>query len=147
MFVLRYHFTVESYEATFPRKLGGPLFPERKLSMKMIGHLVFGFLILMIITQGCASRASYQFANESRRPSDYKRFFDELDSAVYRSGTRNGAYFSVPGFPYLRADRFLVSLKDRLKSDAQRQQWVRLMQQLDLSARKTEIQTLPAGEV
>jgi hypothetical protein len=53
----------------------------------------------------------------------------------------------VPGFPYLRADRFLVSLKNRLKNDAQKDQWVRLMQQLDLSARKTEIQTLPDNEV
>jgi len=110
-------------------------------------YFVFSILILIIITSGCASRVSYQFVNDSLRPSEYMRFFDELDSAVYRSGTRNGAYFEVPGFPYLRADRFLVSLKDRLKNDAQKDQWVRLMQQLDIEARKTEIQTLPATEV
>ena len=124
-----------------------PFPQERKPSMKLKTNLFFSLLILIIIAQGCAGRASYQFVNKSLRPSEYRRFFDELDSAVYRSGTRNGAYFSVPGFPYLRADRFLVSLKDRLKNDAQKVQWVRLMQQLDLSARKTEIQTLPAGEV
>ena len=115
--------------------------------MKRKTGLVFSILLLIIFTQGCAGRASYQFVNESLRPSAVSRFFDELDSAVYRSGTRNGAYFAVPGFPYLRADRFLVSLKDRLKNDAQKDQWVRLMQQLDMAARKTEIQTLPAGEV
>ena len=115
--------------------------------MKTKTGLVFSIMILMIITQGCAGRASYQFVNKSLRPSEYSRFFDELDSAVYRSGARNGAYFAVPGFPYLRADRFLVSLKDRLKNDAQKDQWVRLMQQLDIAARKTEIQTLPASEV
>jgi hypothetical protein len=115
--------------------------------MKSKTDLIFSILILIIVTQSCASRASYQFVNESLRPSVYSRFFEELDSAVYRSGTRNGAYFAVPGFPYLRADRFLVSLKHRLKNDAQKVQWVRLMQQLDLSARKTEIQTLPASEV
>jgi hypothetical protein len=114
--------------------------------MKTKTDLFFSILILMIITQGCAGRASYQFVSESLRPSAYSLFFEELDSAVYRSGTRNGAYFAVPGFPYLRADRFLVSLKDRLKNDAQKDQWVRLMQQLDLAARKTEIQTLPDSE-
>ena len=115
--------------------------------MKGKTDLFFSILILIIISQGCAGRASYQFVNESIRPSEYSRFFEELDSAVYRSGTRNGAYFTVPGFPYLRADRFLVSLKDRLKNDAQKDQWVGLMQQLDLAARKTEIQTLPDSEV
>jgi hypothetical protein len=115
--------------------------------MKSKTDFFFGILILIVISQGCAGRASYQFVNESLRPSEYSLFFEELDRAVYRSGTRNGAYFAVPGFPYLRADRFLVSLKNRLKNDAQKDQWVRLMQQLDLSARKTEIQTLPDNEV
>jgi hypothetical protein len=104
-------------------------------------------LILIVISQGCAGRASYQFVNESFRPSEYSRFFEELDSAVYRSGNRNGAYFAVTGFPYLRSDRFLVSLKDRLKNDARKDQWVRLMQQLDLAARKTEIQTLSDSDI
>ena len=122
-------------------------FPEPEASMKNKIYFIFSILFLIIITSGCAGRVSYQFANDSLRPSEYLRFFDELDSAVYRSGTRNGAYFEVSGFPYLRADRFLVSLKDRLKNDAQKDQWARLMQQLDIEARKTEIQTLPATEV
>ncbi len=58
-------------------------------------YFVFSILFLIIITSGCASRVSYQFVNDSLRPSEYMRFFDELDSAVYRSGTRNGAYFEV----------------------------------------------------
>jgi hypothetical protein len=131
--------TFRKYSESFP--------PECKPSMKRKIDLVFSILILIFLSQSCAGRASYQFVNESQRPSDHSHFFEELDSAVYRSGTRNGAYFAVPGFPYLRADRFLVSLKDRLKNDAQKVQWVRLMQQLDLAARKAEIQTLPASEV
>jgi hypothetical protein len=115
--------------------------------MKRKTDIFFSILVLIFIGQGCAGRASYQFVNESQRPAEYSRFFEELDNAVYRSGTGNGAYFRVPGFPYLRADRFLVSLKDRLNDDARKDQWVRLMQQRDLAARKTEIQTLPAAEV
>ena len=115
--------------------------------MKTKTYFVFSILILIMISQSCVSRVSYQFVNDSLRPSIYRRFFDELDSTVYRAGTRNGAFFEVPGFPYLRADRFLVTLKDRLMNDAQWNQWVRLMQQLDIEARKTEIQTLPQAEV
>ena len=74
-------------------------------------------------------------------------FFSELDKAVDQSGVRNGAYFPVSGFPYLRSNRFLVSLKGRLENDAQRNQWVRWMQQLDMAARKAEIQNLPASKV
>ena len=104
-------------------------------------------LILIVGAQGCASRATYRFENNSQRPPEIVRFFSELDNAVYQSGVRNGAYFRISGFPYLRANRFLVSLKERLKNDAQRYQWVRLMQQLDLAARKAEIRNLPESEV
>ena len=104
-------------------------------------------LILIIFTQGCASRVSYRFENNSQRPPPAVLFFSELDKAVNQAGVRNGAYFRVSGFPYLRANRFVVSLKGRLGNDAQRNQWVRWMQQLDMAARKAEIQNLPATEV
>jgi hypothetical protein len=104
-------------------------------------------LILIIITQGCASRVSYRFENNSQRPPPAVLFFSELDKAVNQAGVRNGAYFQISGFPYLRANRFVVSLKGRLGNDAQRNQWVRWMQQLDMAARKAEIQNLPATEV
>ncbi|MGD9235483.1 MAG: hypothetical protein PVF09_02345 [Desulfobacterales bacterium] len=74
-------------------------------------------------------------------------FFSELDKAVNQAGVRNGAYFRVSGFPYLRANRFVVSLKGRLGNDAQRNRWVHWMQQLDMAARKAEIQNLPAAKV
>ncbi|MGD1986998.1 MAG: hypothetical protein PVI49_08830 [Desulfobacterales bacterium] len=90
---------------------------------------------------------SYRFENDSQRPPELVHFFAELDSAVYQSGVRNGAYFQIRGFPYLRANRFLVSLKERLENDTQRNQWVRMMQELDLAARKAEIQNLPESEV
>jgi hypothetical protein len=80
---------------------------------------------------------------ESQRPAQYERFFNELDAAVDQAGVRNAASFQVFGFPYLRANRFLVAIKDRLNTDAQRRQWVRWLQQLDIEARASEIQNLP----
>lgn len=104
-------------------------------------------LLLILFIQGCASRVAHQFITESQRPPEYELFFNELDTAVYQAGVRNAAYFQVSGFPYLRANRFLVSLKGRLSNDAQKKQWVRWMQQLDIDAREAEIRNLPVAAV
>ena len=101
--------------------------------------------ILVLLIPGCASQVAHQFITESQRPSEYERFFNQLDTAVDQAGVRNAAYFQVSGFPYLRANRFLVSLKSRLSTDSQKKQWVRWMQQLDIEARETEIRNLPAS--
>jgi hypothetical protein len=101
--------------------------------------------ISILFIQGCASRVTHQFITESQRPPEYERFFNELDMAVEQAGVRNAADFRVSGFPYLRANRFLVSLKSRLSTGAQKKQWVRWMQRLDIEARETEIRNLPAS--
>jgi len=103
--------------------------------------------ISIFFIQGCTSRITHRFITESQRPSEYERFFNQLDTAVDQAGARNAAYFQVSGFPYLRANRFIVSLKSRLSTDAQKKQWVRWMQQLDIDARETEIRNLPASAV
>jgi hypothetical protein len=123
------------------------IYSQEGIKMQVKFLVIRILLVLIVLAQGCASRVSYRFENDSQRPPEWVSFFAELDSAVYQSGVRNGAYFRVSGFPYLRANRFLVSLKERLENDAQKNQWVRLMQQLDLAARKTEIQNLPEAEV
>ena len=102
-------------------------------------------LILILFAHGCTSLVSHQFITASSRPVEDERFFNGLDAAVSKAGVQNAAYFKVTGFPYLRADRFLVSLKDRLDSDDQKNQWVRWLQQLDIEAREAEIQNLPAS--
>ncbi len=102
-------------------------------------------LIVILFVHGCASLVSYQFNSRSPRPLEDERFFSGLDAAVSKAGVQNAAYFKVTGFPYLRADRFLVSLKDRLDNNDQKDQWVRWLQQLDIEARESEIQNLPAS--
>ncbi|MGD2187145.1 MAG: hypothetical protein PVI71_13530 [Desulfobacterales bacterium] len=103
--------------------------------------------ILILVAQGCASWGTSQFVDQSQRPEQYERFFNELDAAVDQAGVRNAAFNRVSGFPYLRANRFLVAVKERLKTDDQKQQWVRWLQQLDVQARATEIQNLPLAAV
>lgn len=62
---------------------------------------------------------------------------------VEAAGVGDASTFSIPGFPYLRTNRFLAALKKDLKDDKEREAWVKWMQQLDLSARKKEISNLP----
>jgi hypothetical protein len=103
--------------------------------------------ILIGVAQGCASWGTPQFIAESQRPAQYELFFNEMDTAIDQAGVRNAAFFQVSGFPYLRANRFLVALKNRLNTNAQKQQWVQWLQQLDVEARATEIQNLPLPAV
>ena len=113
-----------------------------------IQFYVYAVIVLLILlNQGCATLISRQFVSESKRPHRLQFFFDELDEVVDNAEVRNASVFMVPGFPYLRADRFIASFKDRFATDEQRELWVRRMQQLDLDARKKEIQNLPLLQI
>ena len=127
---------------------GSPEFRvDQRLQVARKDYYIPIIIILVAVAQGCASWGTSQFVAESQRPAEYERFFNELDAAATRAGIRDAAYSQITGFPYLRTNRFLVSLKDRLNTDAQKQQWVRWMQQLDIQARATEIQNLPQAFV
>ncbi len=52
----------------------------------------------------------------------------------------------VPGFPYLRTNRFLTSLRERLETREAEEEWIRWMQELDLEAREKEIRNLPEDD-
>ena len=105
-------------------------------------YLFPSIILLLLINQGCTNLVSRQFVTESERPPHYQLFFDELDCTVDNAGARDASSFAVDGFPYLRVSRFLVSFKDQLAGEAQKQEWVRRMQQLDLESRQKEIYNL-----
>ncbi len=79
------------------------------------------------------------------RPEACQAFFDQLDATVQEEGVRDAAAFPIPGFPYLRTNRFLSALKENLKDGEPRDQWVSWMQNLDIEAREKEISNL-SGE-
>jgi len=98
----------------------------------------------VFLYQGCATFVSSKFVLDSQRPIEYVQFFELLDRQVGEAGVQDASSFKVAGFPYLRTNRFLTGLKDDLSSAAAKQQWILWLQQLDLRARKKEIQNLPA---
>jgi len=100
-------------------------------------------LPLFLFLFGCASFLSQRIPEALERPRPCQEFFERLDEKVREAGVRDASTFSVPGFPYLRANRFLSALKERLKDEQERKIWVRWMQDLDLRSRKKEISNLP----
>jgi hypothetical protein len=111
--------------------------------MRLKYWIYISILLGLIFSQGCATWVSRQFVAESGRPTESQNFFDELDKAVAAADVRDAATFSIAGFPYLRANRFIASFRGQLADDRQKEQWVQWMQRLDLEARKKEIFNLP----
>jgi len=106
-------------------------------------YLSLFFLPSFLLLFGCASILSQQIPQTLERPRPCQELFERLDEKVREAGVGDASAFSVPGFPYLRANRFLSALKSRLKDDKERDAWVRWMQQLGLQSRKKEISNLP----
>jgi uncharacterized protein YceK len=111
------------------------------IEMKQNRSLVL--LLVSLLLVGCASLSSRRIPVSFERPEQCQAFFDRLDEWVRRAGVRDASSVSIPGFPYLRTNRFLAALKRTLQDDREKEAWVRWMQELDLKSRKKEISNLP----
>jgi hypothetical protein len=76
------------------------------------------------------------------------QWFEALDAAVARSGVADIEARRVKGFPYLRIDRFLASMKQAARDDARlRNAWIAEMRARDADGRRVEIANLPDAQV
>ncbi len=119
---------------------------DRRRSLRQAAAL-FIVIGMVIGLTGCGAGVSRRIFRESAVAESPVKFFRTLDAAAAEAGARNAAHFPVPGFPYLRTNRFLASLKDRVRGDLQTSEWIEAMRQLDLKDRRTEIETLPDSAV
>ena len=92
---------------------------------------------------GCVSFTAQQVPLSLESPKKCQVFLTALDQEVEKAGVRDAASYPVPGFPYLRTNRFLSRLKDSIHSEQGREQWSRRMRMLDLESRRKEISNLP----
>ncbi len=104
-------------------------------------------LVILFFLSACAGVSPRQIGKSWERPEACQEFLDRLDTRVVEAGVRDAASYPIPGFPYLRANRFLSALKDPAQDEAGKKQWVRWMQALDLEGRKKEIYNLPEAGV
>jgi hypothetical protein len=67
------------------------------------------------------------------------RLFADVDRRVDTLGVRDAGVPRVPGFPYLRVDRFTAALAERADSEPKRKAWWTRLAQLDEEARTAEL--------
>jgi hypothetical protein len=71
-------------------------------------------------------------------------WFAKLDEAIDRAGVRDAEAYRVPGFPYLRVNRFLASFRQQASNDpAAFSAWSKHLRTLDERSRAYEISNLP----
>lgn len=75
-------------------------------------------------------------------------WFIGLDNAVDRAAVRDAEVHRIPGYPYLRVNRFLASFRDRVKSDPSAFfDWERHLRELDARSRSYELSNLTSASV
>lgn len=109
----------------------------------MTRYRSYAIPLFLVFLLACSALLPKPVPFWSERPQECQEFLHALDEKVNEAGMRDAANFPIPGFPYLRTNRFLASLRTDVKNDEAREQWVRWMQRLDLESRWKEIRNLP----
>ena len=106
---------------------------------------------VVVLAGGCATLPDPQRANlasESGPVQSCAAWFGSLDEAVDAAGVRDAGAYRVPGFPYLRVNRLLASLRDRAsEEDAAFSDWVDGLLTLGATGRRYELLNLPEARV
>ena len=110
--------------------------------------------LLLCVSAGCAQLGSQggNFSSHLESPAmavrDCAEWFRAMDDQVEQAGVRDAQHSPMHGFPYLRVDRLLASLKDRAAhSDAAINAYADRLMELDLEARRIEMENLPCAAV
>jgi len=111
--------------------------------MKRISLIFMGVFWLFLL--GCAGPMVQIDVGEFARDTRAALFYKLLDRVVEKYAVSDASTFNVPGFPYLKSNRFLAAVtKQPLNSDADLY-WVEQMLKLGLDSRRKEIANLPVA--
>jgi hypothetical protein len=96
---------------------------------------------------GCAALDRHfdaHLQSEAAPVRECAQWYRALDEAIDAEGVRDAQYTRIAGFPYLRVDRLLASLGERAgASEAAFQAFAERLRDLELEARRYEIENLP----
>ncbi len=74
------------------------------------------------------------------------QLYERVDALVEQAGVVDAEAAPVPGFPYVRTDRFLAQAGEGSLTDAQFEAWVDRLERLDRQARNIEYRNLGSDE-
>lgn len=98
---------------------------------------------LWIFLLGCAGPMLQKEIASFPRDARATRFFYHLDMTVKKYAVSDASGFTVPGFPYLRSNRFLAAMKERLVTPDADAYWVEQLLKLGFKSRRNELFNLP----
>ena len=111
--------------------------------MNRVLPIVMGIFWLFLL--GCAGPMVQKEIGSFPRDARATLFFNHLDMAVKKYAVSDASGFVVPGFPYLRSNRFLAAMKERLVTSDVGAYWVEHMLELSLTSRQKELSNLSAA--
>lgn len=80
-------------------------------------------------------------------PSECELVISRVDTAISRADVSDTAVFPVRGHPYLRSNRFLAAIADRLTTEDAQDAWLEHLHRLDQKARTKELTVLDADRM
>lgn len=101
--------------------------------MRRIGCLLFGLALASLPLQAAADENAGRACRHALRV---------IDRTVAEAGMRDAEARRVPGFPYLRTNRFLASFAPEILDDEVFEVWMLQMAALDREGRRFELQNL-----
>lgn len=116
----------------------------RSAPRRITRHLL-GLLLPLLLT-GCSTLPSDPGTGATPHPG-CAQLFVENDRIIDQADRRDQGVHPIPGFPYLRSNRFLASYAPEVAGDEQLDQWTRHLATLDGVARRLEIDNLPDPEL
>jgi hypothetical protein len=105
--------------------------------------LTTAVVVVLLFVSGCAGPGKREARDVPAGEPEAIAFLADLDRLVDQHGARDASRFPMPGFPYLRIDRFLEAMQSRLDTPDMQRHWVEQMRQADLESRRKEIDNLP----
>ena len=106
------------------------------------GVFLLSLALALFLGGGCAHLSPPGPAERFDRPAACGDFLDKLDAHIEGEGVRDLSSFPLPGFPYLRTNRFLTALGERLEGAEKKAAWSDWLHSLADEALTKEIAAL-----
>ena len=116
-----------------------------RLGIRLVSSRTVQLAFVVLTLAGCSTidpYASLPMSQNLQRDDDVgycARLFADIDRRIDLLGVRDAEAQRVAGFPYLRVDRFSAALAQRATDGPQQRAWRSRLQQLDETARATEL--------